>query len=120
MEDRDALGEFANSDGLSFRVGTWITLGGENDGDGETRFRCDRDGVEVALRAGLIDLSAHTCSWRCAIAHKKDCSEVRVVREEKHQGFSFGIAETYIVLENSWAGFCKDEPCEQESDEGIP
>jgi hypothetical protein len=43
MEDGNALGDIANGDGLSFRVGTWITSGGENDGDGETRFRFDFD-----------------------------------------------------------------------------
>jgi hypothetical protein len=102
MKDRDAIGDIANSDGLSFRVGTWITLGGENDGDGETRFRVDCDGIEMALRAGLIDLSTHADSWRCAVAHKKDCCKIRVVRKKKHQGFSFGIAEAYIVLENFW------------------
>jgi len=43
MEDRDAIGDIANSDGFSFRVGTWIALGGENNGDGETWFRFDCD-----------------------------------------------------------------------------
>lgn len=43
MEDRDAIGDIADSNSLSFRVGTRITLGSENDGNGETRFRFDRD-----------------------------------------------------------------------------
>jgi hypothetical protein len=74
----------------------------------------------VALRAGLIDLSTHTSNWKCAITYKKDRSKVRVVREKKHQRFGFGIAEAHIVLENFWACFCKDEPCEKEPDEGVP
>jgi len=60
MEDRDVIGDIANSYGLSFRVGTWVTLGGEHDGNGETRFRLNCDRVEVPLRAGLNDLSTHT------------------------------------------------------------
>ena len=102
MEDRDTFREIANGDALAFRVGTWITLRGENDRDGETRFRLDCDRVEVPLRAGLNDVSTHASSCRCTLAHQKDCSKIDLVREKKHEGFGFGIAEAYIVLENFW------------------
>lgn len=43
MEDEGVIRDIANSDALSLLVGTWIALGGENDGDSEPRFRFDRD-----------------------------------------------------------------------------